>query len=120
MILYFRQLTAQIQTKRKVSKLSSLNVAFSPLPGRSAREVREEVCIQCMRCCNTKENLPEALQFAALDSVPIQTTGRENRLLFWVEAYQAGLGSLETQFQVKKFSLKQYESHRRIPENMLR
>jgi len=41
---YFCQLTAQIQTKQKVSKLSSLNVAQTwPLPGRSAREVREEV-----------------------------------------------------------------------------
>jgi len=27
---------------------SSLNMAFSPLPGRSAKEVQEEVCIQCM------------------------------------------------------------------------
>ena len=61
-----------------------------------------------------KENLPKAL-----DSVPIQTIRRwEHRLFRWVDAYRAGLGSVEAQFKVKQFSSKQYKSHRRIPENV--
>jgi hypothetical protein len=61
-----------------------------------------------------KDNLPKAL-----DSIPIQTIRRwEHRLFRWVDAYRAGLGSVEAQSQVKKFSSKKYKSHRRIPENV--
>ena len=57
-----------------------------------------------------KENLPKVL-----DSVPIQTIHRwEHRLFRWMEAYRAGLGSVQAQLQVKKFSSRKYKSHRCI------
>ena len=172
---YFQQITAPIQTRQKVSKLSSLNVVFTkPICKGSVR--RSATLCESNTCCNKrilelqpdfmeqkslvqetieaaghlclflpkfhcelnpieyfwgtvkkhlhdhcdysfdglKENLPKAL-----DSVPIQTIRRwEHRLFHWVDAYWAGLGSVEAQLQVKKFSSRQYKSHRRIPENV--
>ena len=42
----------------------------------------------------------------------------EHQLLRWVNAYWAGLGSVEAQLQVKKFSSEKYKSRRDIPENV--
>jgi hypothetical protein len=35
-----------------------------------------------------------------------------------MDAYRAGMGTTDTQKQVKEFSSTKYKSHRRIPENI--
>lgn len=63
-----------------------------------------------------KENLPKALA-----SVDIKTIRRwEHRTIRWTEAYRSGLGAKEAQFEVRRFSSKQYTSHRRVPETLAR
>ena len=77
--------------------------------------VKKYLCDHCDYSFNRlKENLPKAL-----DLVPIQTICQWEHWLFcWVDAYWAGLGLVEAQFQVKKFSSRQYKSHRQIPDNI--
>jgi hypothetical protein len=36
----------------------------------------------------------------------------------WMDAYRGGMGTMDAQKQVKKFSSKKYKSHRHIPENV--
>ncbi|KAG1781318.1 hypothetical protein EV702DRAFT_963062 [Suillus placidus] len=61
-----------------------------------------------------KDNMP-----IALASVPLQTIRRwEHRMYRWMDAYRMGLGTVDTQLQVKKFSSRQYKSHRRIPDTV--
>ena len=63
--------------------------------------------------CNYSFNRLKENLLKALDSVPIQTIcWWEHQLFCWVDAYWAGLGSVEAQSQVNKFSSRQYKSHR--------
>ena len=59
-----------------------------------------------------KQNMP-----LALASVSILTIRKwEHRMIRWMEAYEGGLSAKNAQIQVKKFSSRQYKSHRRVPE----
>ncbi|KAG2750889.1 hypothetical protein P692DRAFT_20847015 [Suillus brevipes Sb2] len=61
-----------------------------------------------------KDNIP-----IALTSVPLQTIRRwEHRMYRWMDAYRMGLGTVDAQLQVKKFSSRQYKSHRHIPDTV--
>ena len=70
-------------------------------------------------CCDytfdtLKANLPKAME-----SVPLHTIRRwEHRVFRWMAAYFSGLQAKEAQAQVKAFSSKKYQSHRRIPETV--
>ena len=61
-----------------------------------------------------KANLPKAMESVHLDTI----RRWEHRMLRWMDAYQSGLEVKQAQLQVKKFSSKQYKSHRRIPERL--
>lgn len=53
----------------------------------------------------------------ALASVSVSTIWKwEHRMIRWMEAYEGGLTAKAAQIQVKKFSSRQYKSHRRVPE----
>ena len=41
---------------------------------------------------------------------------QECRMIRWMEAYEGGLTAKAAQIQVKKFSSRQYKSHRRVPD----
>jgi hypothetical protein len=72
----------------------------------------------CDNCNYSFDGLKEILP-KALDLVPIQTICCwEHQLFHWMEAYRAGLGSVQAQLQVKTFSSRKYKSHRHIPENI--
>jgi hypothetical protein len=59
-----------------------------------------------------KQNMP-----LALASVSVSTIRKwEHRMIRWMEAYEGGLSAKNAQIQVKKFSSRQYKSHRRVPE----
>jgi hypothetical protein len=63
-----------------------------------------------------KENLPHALK-----SVDLETIRRwEHRMVRWMDAYRSGLQAKDAEMQVKAFSSKKYQSHRRVPEAVAR
>ena len=72
--------------------------------------------------CNNCDYLFSELKknlLKALDVVLIQAIHHlEHWLFHWMEAYQAGFGSVQVQLQVKKFSYMKYKSHRYIPEHI--
>lgn len=79
------------------------------------RQVKKYLRDNCDYTFDTlKDNMP-----IALASVPLQTIRRwEHRMYRWMDAYRMGLGTVDAQLQVKKFSSRQYKSHRRIPDTV--
>ncbi|KAG2153091.1 uncharacterized protein EDB93DRAFT_1239876 [Suillus bovinus] len=75
--------------------------------------VKKYLCDNCDYTFNTlKDNM-----FIALASVPLQTIQQwEHQMHRWIDAYRMGLGTADAQLQVKKFSSRQYKSHRCIPD----
>jgi hypothetical protein len=66
----------------------------------------------------TFKGLQENMQ-PALASVPLETIRKwEHRMDRWLEAYDKGLGAKEAEKEVRKFSSRQYTSHRRVPETL--
>jgi hypothetical protein len=55
----------------------------------------------------------------ALRSVDLMTIRKwERRTYRWLDAYRQGLDCKDAQLQVKKFSSRQYKSHRRVGDRM--
>jgi transposase-like protein len=77
--------------------------------------LKKYLCDNCDYTFNTlKENMPKALK-----SMQLQTIWRwEHQMYRWMDAYRAGMGTMDAQKQVKKFSSTKYKSHRRILENV--
>lgn len=63
-----------------------------------------------------QENIPKALE-----SVNLSTIRKwEHRMIRWMDAYRGGKTGKEAQKQVKQFSSRRYDSHRRVPETVAR
>ena len=63
-----------------------------------------------------KTNLPKALA-----SVELKTIRKwEHRMIRWMEAYRDGKSAKDAQFEVKKYSSRQYKSHRKVSESVAR
>jgi hypothetical protein len=61
-----------------------------------------------------KTNLPKALE-----SVEIKTIRKwEHRMIHWMEAYRDGKSAKDAQFEVKRYSSRQYKSHREVSESV--
>jgi hypothetical protein len=74
-------------------------------------QVKKYLRDNCDYTFNTlKDNMP-----IALTSVLLQTIRRWEHCMYrWMDAYRMGLGTVDAQLQVKKFSSRQYQSHRCI------
>jgi hypothetical protein len=79
--------------------------------GAVKRYLREN----CDYTFNTlKTNLPIAMRSVQLDTI----RWWEHRMQRWMKAYRDGLGTSDAQLQVKQFSSRKYQSHRRVPETI--
>ena len=59
-----------------------------------------------------QDNVPKAMASVLLTTIQKW----EQRTIWWCEAYRSGKGAKEAQIAVKKFSSKQFKSHRRVTE----
>ena len=77
--------------------------------------VKKYLCDHCNYSFDgLKDNLPKALE-----SVQIQTIWQwENKFFCWVEAYCSGLGLVEAHAHVKKYTSRQFTSHRCVSERV--
>lgn len=62
-----------------------------------------------------KEKLPKAMESVELKTIRLW----EHQMIRWMDAYRTGLGAKDAQMQVKAFSSRKYQSHHRIPENVV-
>lgn len=61
-------------------------------------------------------NMPKAMASVELKTIHLW----EHCMIQWMDTDWMGLGAKDAQFRVKQFNLKQYKSHRHVPETLAR